>query len=170
MAFLKKGQAYSFYQCVGDTVLVCVFKNLNHLEGVWPKHDVTSWLSYGCCWGLQGLSLKSQSCFPVQPGLSKKFLFIQTESVLPQIFLHYTLLSWDVQLLKEKLCSSTLHMKTPLQEKLSSSIWFEAWSFQAAVQKLSVYIILRLCSCFNSMLMQMDWAFPRSLEVAWKTS
>ena len=49
--FLKKRPGLFFFQCVSDTVLLCIFKNLNHLEGVWLKVGVESCLLYGCCWG-----------------------------------------------------------------------------------------------------------------------
>lgn len=95
----------------GDKPWVCIFKNLNQMEGVQPKAAIQSQLLYGC-WGSSGVWDPRVVFFFCLEKLSEKFLF--TESILLQTCLNYALLSQDEHLLKERLCQCTLQMNTPL--------------------------------------------------------
>lgn len=112
-------------------------------------------------WNLSVVSLFIQDC-------QRNFLsFTQNQSCHRCFFL---MLCWlGIFICWRGDCVTLFLDENPTLGKVVFFNFIQKLNIWRSIQNTFLCVILGLCSCFNSTLMQADWAFPRSMEMAWKT-
>lgn len=142
--------------------------NLSHLEGVWPKVEL-SCLSYGCCWGSSWTLSEISPLFPSLSRTMRKISFPSHRSSPAKGLSSWCFVVWGYIFTEGEI---VLSYSSDGNSTLGNVVF-------SLVRKLKIWrrntkhflmCCFGLCSCLKSALMQVDWAFPRSVEMAWKMS
>lgn len=142
--------------------------NLNHLEAVWPEVEV-SWLSYGCCWGSSWTLSEIPALFPCLSRTVREISY-RSHRISPATDVSsWCFVGLGYTFAEEETALPYSSDENPTLGKVVFFNFIQKLNIWRSIQNTFLCVILGLCSCFNSMLVQADWAFPRSMEMAWKT-